>query len=69
MGLHMALGAIWLGFLLAWARRPSRGAWRGMMGCAIAALWYLPFGTLLSALQIALLWRWAAKVGRDAGGR
>jgi hypothetical protein len=26
-----------------------------MLACAVAGLWYLPFGTLLSIAQIALL--------------
>lgn len=47
-------GVAWLvvigAFLL---RRPW--AWAGMMAAAIASLWYLPFGTLLGLIQIALL--------------
>jgi hypothetical protein len=64
MGIHLALGAVWLVFAAAWTRRASWAAWSGMMACAIGALWHLPFGTLLSAIQIALLWRWASKVGK-----
>ena len=30
-------------------------AWRGMLVCAVLGLWYLPFGTLLSIIQIILL--------------
>jgi hypothetical protein len=51
---HLILGSVWLvasaGFLLgaAWG-------WRAMLLCAIAGLWYLPFGTLLSLVQIVLL--------------
>jgi hypothetical protein len=64
MAIRVALGAVWLGFALAWARRASWAAWSGMIACAIGALWYLPFGTLLSVVQIGLLWRWAAKKAR-----
>lgn len=52
--IHFGLGVGWLGvagaFALArpWARH-------GMLVGAVAALWYLPFGTLLSAVQIILL--------------
>jgi len=56
MGVHLALGVAWLvsiaGFLV---RRPW--SWRAMLACAVAGLWYLPFGTLLSALQIFMLSR------------
>jgi len=62
MGIHLALGCVRLGFASAWAFRASWAAWSGMMACAIGALWYLPFGTLLSAVQIALLCGWAARV-------
>lgn len=52
--IHLILGSAWLvmqcGFVL---RR--RWAWRGMLGCAVSSLWYLPFGTLLSVAQIVLL--------------
>ncbi len=66
MAIHLALGAVWLGCATAWAWRASWGAWSGMMACAIGALWYLPFGTLLSVVQIALLWRWAASAASTA---
>lgn len=36
----------------------ARGAgwsWNVMLGASIGALWFLPFGTLLSVVQIALL--------------
>jgi len=51
---HLILGIGWLvvlvcfGFRLPWA-------WSGMIVCAVLGLWYLPFGTLLSMLQILLL--------------
>lgn len=69
MGILLALGCVWLGFAAAWALRASWPAWSGMMACAIGALWYLPFGTLLSVVQIALLWRWAARAGAETPTR
>jgi hypothetical protein len=54
---HLALGVVWLTVAAAFARG-ARWAWKGMIACAAAALWYLPFGTLMSAVQIALLVRW-----------
>jgi hypothetical protein len=52
--IHVALGATWLLVILAFAAGLS-WAWTGMLICAISGLWYLPFGTLLSAIQIVLL--------------
>ena len=69
MGIHLALGCVWLSFATAWALRASWASWSGTMACTIGALWYLPFGTLLSAVQIALLWRWAARVGAGSPTR
>lgn len=52
--IHVVLGVGWLGvtvcFLvgISWART-------GMFVCAALGLWYLPFGTLLSILQMVLL--------------
>jgi hypothetical protein len=51
---HVVIGGIWLIVAAAFARR-ARWAWRGMIACAVLTLWYLPFGTLLSAVQIVLL--------------
>jgi len=53
-GVHVGLGAIWFVAMISYARnlRRSRGA---MLVCAIASLWYLPFGTLISVIQIILL--------------
>jgi hypothetical protein len=52
--LHVLLGAGWLAMAVCFALRLP-WAWWGMLGCAVATLWYLPFGTLLSLLQIVLL--------------
>jgi len=53
-GIHVVLGFVWLGVVACFAARP---AWArpGMLVCAVLGLWYLPFGTLLSVLQILLL--------------
>lgn len=51
---HLALGLLWLAAMTAFAAN-LRGGWPGMFFCAAAALWYLPFGTLLSILQMVLL--------------
>ena len=51
---HVGLGALWIvmtiGFML---RVPW--AWPGMLACAVLTLWYLPFGTLFSVIEIVLL--------------
>ncbi len=52
--LHLILGIAWLISLLLFAFRPSTGWW-ALLGCALASLWYLPVGTLLSIVIIALL--------------
>ena len=51
---HLVLGAVWVAVIVCFALGVS-WTWWGMLLCAIAALWYLPFGTLLSVIQIVLL--------------
>ena len=51
---HVALGVVWLVVLVCFALRLP-WAWTGMLLCAIFGGWYLPFGTLLSIVQIVLL--------------
>ena len=51
---HLGLGAAWLAVIFCYAMR-APWAWTGMLVCAVLGLWYLPVGTLLSVLQIALL--------------
>lgn len=51
---HLVLGVAWLLVAAPFVLRVE-GAWWGMLGCAVATLWYLPFGTLLSLIQIVLL--------------
>jgi len=53
-GIHLCLGVAWL-FVMAAFATGADWAWWGMLACASAALWYLPFGTLLSVVQIVLL--------------
>ena len=52
--LHVFVGAAWLG-VVAWFAVGGRRAWFPMLVCAAGGLWYLPFGTLISLVVIALL--------------
>lgn len=52
--IHVGLGSVWLATMVCYIGRVS-WARTGMILCAVAGLWYLPFGTLLSVIQIALL--------------
>lgn len=52
--IHVALGATWILVIICFTLG-LRWAWWGMILCAGAGLWYLPFGTLLSVIQIVLL--------------
>ncbi len=52
--LHVLLGVAWLVALVVFAMRPASGWWM-VLGCAAASLWYLPVGTLVSIVVIALL--------------
>lgn len=51
---HLGLGLAWLGVVVCFAGGLP-WAWWGMLVCATLGLWYLPFGTLLSVIQIVLL--------------
>ena len=51
---HLILGVVWVIMIVCFIRELP-WAWWGMFICAVAALWYLPFGTLLSVIQIILL--------------
>jgi hypothetical protein len=51
---HLVLGSTWLIVMACFALR-FPWAWWGMLVCAIAAVWYLPFGTMLSLIQVLLL--------------
>lgn len=52
--IHLVLGLGWIVVIVCFAMRLP-WAWSGMLVCAVLGLWYLPLGTLLSVLQIALL--------------
>ncbi len=51
---HVTLGAAWLAAAVAFAVA-APWAWWGMLACAVATLWYLPFGTVLGLVEIVLL--------------
>ena len=52
--IHLGIGSTWLVAIACFVLRiPS--AWTAMLVCALLGLWYLPFGTVLGAVQIALL--------------
>jgi hypothetical protein len=53
-GIHVALGFLWLATVICFALCIP-GAWWGVIACAIASLWYLPFGTLIGVVQVMLL--------------
>jgi hypothetical protein len=51
---HIILGLLWLGATGCFvARLPW--AWGVLVGCAIASLWYLPFGTVIGIVELGLL--------------
>jgi len=52
--IHVVLGVVWLAVMVCFALG-LEWAWSGMLVCAVLSLWYLPFGTLLSIVQIVLL--------------
>lgn len=52
--IHLVLGLAWLGIMICFVSRLP-WAWAGMLLCAVLGLWYVPFGTLLSLIQIILL--------------
>ncbi len=52
--IHLTLGIAWLIVIVCFIFKLP-WSWAAMLSCAIAGLWYLPFGTLLSIIQIILL--------------
>src|SRR5262245_53565952 len=50
---HVVLGLLWLAAAACFALRLPVGWW-AMAGCAVASLWYLPFGTLIGIVQLTL---------------
>jgi hypothetical protein len=60
--IHLGLGAAWLVVMICFAvGLPWAGS--GMLVCAVLGLWYLPFGTVLSLVQIVLLLQPAVRGG------
>lgn len=51
---HLGIGGAWLGTVIGFVYRPGH-FWLGMVAFATFTLWYLPVGTLLSAVQLGLL--------------
>jgi hypothetical protein len=51
---HVALGGLWLAAVAGFAARLPGSRW-GVLGCAVASLWYLPFGTVIGLIEIALI--------------
>lgn len=51
---HVALGLLWLGAAILFSTRASIG-WHLLAGCSVLSLWYLPLGTVLSIVELALL--------------
>lgn len=52
--IHLVLGVVWLGVMVCFAMGLP-WAWTAMLACAVLGLWYLPFGSVLSVVQILLL--------------
>ncbi|HJQ98137.1 MAG TPA: hypothetical protein VJ826_07455 [Candidatus Polarisedimenticolaceae bacterium] len=52
--IHLGLGAAWLVVIVCYGMRMP-WAWTGMVVCAVLGLWYLPVGTVLSVVQLILL--------------
>ena len=52
--IHVGLGAAWLVATVCFLLRMP-WAWSGLLTCAVFSLWYLPFGTIFSVVQIVLL--------------
>lgn len=52
--LHVALGALWLSSAISYAAGLSLSR-AALIGCSVLTLWYLPLGTVLSLVEIAVL--------------
>jgi len=53
--LFVGLGLLWIVFLVALLTGQKWG-WYGAVATAVATLWYLPVGTVLSVIYLVLLW-------------
>ena len=58
--MFVVLGTLWIGFLIAMLSGQTWGRY-GAVAVAVLSLWYLPLGTLLSVLYLALLFFTNAK--------
>lgn len=57
--IFVVYGVFWL-IVISFFAQKQRWAWTAMLIAAVGSLWYLPFGTVSSMIQIALLvliWR------------
>lgn len=52
--LHVVVGIAWLAAIACFVMQVPGARW-AMLACAVASLWYLPFGTLIAVVEIALL--------------
>ena len=52
--IFVVYGILWL-IVISFFAQKQRWAWTAMMIAAVGSLWYLPFGTVSSMIQIALL--------------
>jgi len=52
--IHIVLGILWLISSLMFLAKPGLG-WFALVGCSISSLWYLPIGTVLSIVELCLL--------------
>lgn len=59
--LFIILGVLWLLFLAGMLLKKTR-SWYGAVFTAVATLWYLPVGTVLSLIYIALLFVFRANL-------
>jgi hypothetical protein len=48
-------GAVWLTAIVWYLLQPAQGSWTAMLALALASLWYLVIGTLVSILVAAIL--------------
>lgn len=53
-GLHVMVGILWLIALATFFIRPHAG-WYALAGASLLSLWYLPLGTVLSIVELCLL--------------
>jgi hypothetical protein len=51
---HVFLGILWLVALLLFLSRSALG-WYALVSCSVLSLWHLPIGTVLSVIELCLL--------------